>query len=102
MEYGQANGQPYPYNLVFWIVLGWVVAGALVYAYFRSRAPEKLSAVGRVLAEDEEDMAEGHLASGPTARHVGVIEVDGKQVFTELAELVDPRPRRAGRGGHAA
>ena len=59
------TGQTYPYNLVFWIVLGWVVAGALVYYYFRSRAPEKLSAVGRVLAEDEEDMAEGHLASGP-------------------------------------
>jgi hypothetical protein len=36
-----------------------------VYYYFRSRAPEKLSAVGRVLAEDDEDMAEGHLASGP-------------------------------------
>ncbi|HZO79160.1 MAG TPA: APC family permease [Solirubrobacteraceae bacterium] len=59
------TGQAYPYNLVFWIVLGWVVAGGVVYYYFRSRSPEKLAAVGRVLAEDEEDLAEGHLASGP-------------------------------------
>ncbi len=58
------TGQTYPYNLVFWIVLAWVVAGAFAYFYLRSRSPEKLSAVGRVLAEDEEDMAEGHLASG--------------------------------------
>ena len=58
-------GQTYPYNLVFWIVLAWVVAGLFAYYYFRSRAPEKLAAVGRVLAEDEEDLAEGKLASGP-------------------------------------
>src|ERR1700756_3396633 len=58
-------GQTYPYNLVFWIVLAWVVAGLFAYYYFRSRAPEKLAAVGRVLAEDEEDLSEGKLASGP-------------------------------------
>jgi amino acid transporter len=58
-------GQTYPYNLVFWIVLGWVVAGAFAYYYLRSRSPEKLAAVGRVLAEDEEDLAEGKLVSGP-------------------------------------
>jgi len=57
--------QPYPFNLVFWIMLFWLLAGAGVYWYFRSRAPEKLAAVGRVLAEDEEILAEGKLASGP-------------------------------------
>lgn len=57
--------QPYPFNLVFWIMLFWLIAGAGVYWYFRSRAPEKLAAVGRVLAEDEEILAEGKLASGP-------------------------------------
>jgi hypothetical protein len=53
-----------------WVVygagmLGWVVAGAFAYFYLRSRSPEKLSAVGRVLAEDEEDLAEGKLTSDP-------------------------------------
>ncbi len=59
--------QSYPYNYVFWIVLFWLVLGAVVYAYFRSQAPEKLAAVGRVLAEDAEDMSEGKLASGPVS-----------------------------------
>jgi amino acid transporter len=58
-------GQPFPYNLVPYFVLVWVVAGGVAYFYLRSRDPEKLKAVGRVLAEDEGDMAEGKLASGP-------------------------------------
>jgi hypothetical protein len=64
--------QPHPYNLVFWVTLVWVVLGAAVYLYFRQNAPEKLKAVGRVLAEDVEDLAEGKLAAGPvtaTATH---------------------------------
>ncbi len=58
-------GQPFPYNLVPYVVLFWVIAGAVAYYYLRSRDPEKLKAVGRVLAEDEEDLAEGKLVSGP-------------------------------------
>ena len=58
-------GQPYPYNLVPYICLVWIAGGAVAYFYLRSRNPEKLKAVGRVLAEDEEDLAEGKLASGP-------------------------------------
>lgn len=57
--------QPYPFNLVFWVTLAWVILGAAVYLYFRQNAPEKLKAVGRVLAEDVEDLAEGKLAAGP-------------------------------------
>jgi amino acid transporter len=60
-------GQAYPYNLVFWIVLGWVVVGLFAYYYLRAKSPEKLAAVGRVLAEDEEELAEGRLASDPIA-----------------------------------
>ena len=81
---------------MFWIVLGWVVAGLFAYYYLRARAPEKLAAVGRVLAEDEEDLSESKLVSGPihhattTQDGRSMIEIDGKQVFTELSELVDP------------
>jgi amino acid transporter len=60
-------GQSYPYNLVFWIVLGWVVLGLVAYYYLRAKAPEKLAAVGRVLAEDDEELAQGKLPSDPTA-----------------------------------
>jgi hypothetical protein len=40
-------------------------------AYFvlRSRAPEKLAAVGQVLAEEEDDLSEGKLVSGPVHAH---------------------------------
>ncbi|MHB1567655.1 MAG: APC family permease [Solirubrobacteraceae bacterium] len=58
-------GQSYPYNLVPYVVLAWIIAGGVAYFYLRSKSPEKLAAVGRVLAEDEEDLAEGKLASGP-------------------------------------
>jgi hypothetical protein len=58
-------GQPHPYNLVPYLVLAWIVIGAVVYAYFRSRNPAKLTALGRVLAEEEDDLSEGRLASGP-------------------------------------
>ena len=58
-------GQTYPYNLVPYVVLAWVIAGIGMYYYFRSNDPKKLEAVGRALAEDEEDLAEGKLLSGP-------------------------------------
>jgi amino acid transporter len=58
-------GQTYPYNLVPYVVLVWVIAGIGMYYYFRSNDPKKLEAVGRALAEDEEDLAEGKLLSGP-------------------------------------
>jgi amino acid transporter len=58
-------GQAYPYNLVPYLVGIWIVLGLAVYFYFRSSAPEKLQAIGMALAEEEEDFAEGRLASAP-------------------------------------
>ena len=45
-------GQAYPYNLVPYIVIAWLIIGLVTYLYFRARAPEKLGAVGSFLAED--------------------------------------------------
>ena len=45
-------GQTYPYNLVPWVVLAWIVVGAIAYIYFRIKAPEKLTAVGSFLADE--------------------------------------------------
>ncbi len=58
-------GQAYPYNLVFYIVLAWVVLGLVTFFWFRARAPHKLEAVGKVIAEDSDDVSEGHLVSAP-------------------------------------
>lgn len=51
-------GQDWPYGLVPYVVLAWVVLGAGVLLYLRSRHPERLAAVGRVLAVDAEHTAE--------------------------------------------
>jgi amino acid transporter len=58
-------GQDHPYDLVPYLVLAWIVLGLATYLYFRARAPEKLAAVGKVLAEEEDDIAEGRLMSAP-------------------------------------
>jgi len=58
-------GQPHPFNLVPYFVLIWIVLGLATYYFLRSRAPEKLRAVGQVLAEEEDDLSEAHLVSGP-------------------------------------
>ena len=65
--------------------------------YLRAKSPEKLAALGATMATDEIDFAEAHSASlssggSPGAPRAGdaMIEVAGKQVFTELSEIVDP------------
>lgn len=50
-------GQSYPYNLVPYVVLAWVVAGVVVFAALRAKHPERLSGLGRVLAQDATDDA---------------------------------------------
>lgn len=50
-------GQSWPYSLVPYVVLAWIVLGVAVWAYLRSRHPERLAAAGRVLAEDADDDA---------------------------------------------
>lgn len=46
-------GQAYPYNYVPWVVLGWIAVGAVLYAYYRAKSPEKITALGGFLAEEE-------------------------------------------------
>jgi amino acid transporter len=45
-------GQDWPYSLVPYVVLAWILVGVAVLLYLRSRHPERLASVGRVLAED--------------------------------------------------
>ncbi len=45
-------GQAYPYNLVPYIVIAWLVLGVITFFYLRAKAPEKLYALGSFLAED--------------------------------------------------
>jgi amino acid transporter len=65
LYYVAKPGQPHPYNLVPYLVLAWILIGLATYLYFRARAPEKLTAIGRALAEEEDDLAEAKLASAP-------------------------------------
>ncbi len=65
LYYVSKPGQDHPYNLVPYVVLGWLAIGLATYLYLRARAPEKLVALGKAVAEDEDDLAEGKLASGP-------------------------------------
>ncbi len=61
-------GQAYPYNLVPYIAIGWIVLGAIVYFYFRTRSPEKLTKLGAFLAE--ENLSEDRLMLEST-HHAG-------------------------------
>ncbi|HWZ17466.1 MAG TPA: APC family permease [Ktedonobacteraceae bacterium] len=45
-------GQVFPYNLVPYIVIAWIVLGIITFVYFRVKAPEKLAVLGSFLAED--------------------------------------------------
>jgi amino acid transporter len=47
-----APGQAFPYNLVPYIVLAWIVVGVITYFYMRSNSPEKLAAFGSVVADE--------------------------------------------------
>lgn len=58
-------GQAYPYNLVPYLVLIWIVLGFGAYFYLRSQGPEKLATVGRAVAEEEDELGEGRLTSAP-------------------------------------
>jgi amino acid transporter len=55
-------GQTYPYNLVPYVVLVWLVVGVATFLYLRSRAPEKLAAVGSFLADDGDGRHQLHEA----------------------------------------
>jgi amino acid transporter len=47
----------WPYNLVPYIVVAWILGGVVFFRSLRSRAPERLEGMGRVWAEDAEPAA---------------------------------------------
>ncbi len=63
-------GQAFPYNLVPFIAIGWIVLGAIVYFYFRAAAPEKLTKIGAFLAD--ESLSEDRLMLDST-HHAGEV-----------------------------
>lgn len=68
-----APGQAFPYNLVPIVVLVWIIAGIVLYLTYRSRSPEKISALGTFTADD--DPPAPPLDGGPlTARITSVQE----------------------------
>jgi len=48
-----APGQLFPYNLVAYVVLAWIVAGFVLYLYYRVNSPEKIAAIGAFIAHDD-------------------------------------------------
>jgi amino acid transporter len=71
-------GQSYPYNLVPWVVLVWIVAGLALFFYYRARSPEKITALGSFVAEDDlplDEQPEALLAGrAPSVQHPTVQE----------------------------
>jgi amino acid transporter len=65
LYYVAKPGQAGHYNLVPYLVLIWIVLGIVAYYVLRARSPEKLQAMGKVLAEEEDDLGEAHLTSAP-------------------------------------
>lgn len=59
-------GQSWPYSLVPYVVLAWIVAGVAVWAALRARHPERLRQLGQVLAEDATEDA--HAGAAADAR----------------------------------
>jgi amino acid transporter len=66
-------GQSYPYNLVPLVVLVWLVAGIGLFLYYRARSPEKITALGSFIAEDDlplDEQPESLLAGrAPSVQH---------------------------------
>jgi amino acid transporter len=71
-------GQAWPYNLVPFVVLAWIVAGVILFLRYRAKSPEKIAALGSFIAEDDvplEDQPESLLAArAPSLQHPTVKE----------------------------
>jgi amino acid transporter len=65
-------GQAYPYNLVPYIVIAWIVLGTITYFYFRAKAPEKLTALGAFLAEESASEDASSLQAAPQTGGSGI------------------------------
>jgi amino acid transporter len=64
-------GQSYPFNLVPIIVGIWIIAGVVLYLYYKRTSPEKIAALGTFVAEDDLPLDEQH-SSLQTARAASV------------------------------
>ncbi len=73
-----APGQAWPYNLVPIVVVVWIIAGVVLYFYYRARSPQKIAALGSFMAEDDlplEEQPESLLAARATSlQHPTVAE----------------------------
>lgn len=58
------------------IVLGGLVLGIAAYAFLKRNSPEKLAALGAVMASDEIDLAEAHT---PSLSSKGLLDERNKQ-----------------------
>jgi len=71
-------GQAYPYNLVPYVVLVWLLAGIGLFLYYRAKSPEKIAALGTFIAEDDlplDEQPESLLtARAPSVQHPTVGE----------------------------
>lgn len=70
-------GQAYPYNLVPWIVVVWIVLGVLLFLRYRATAPEKIAALGSFLAEDDlplDEQPEALLAARASSLQTPTVE----------------------------
>ncbi|MCU1557708.1 MAG: Amino acid/polyamine/organocation transporter superfamily [Microbacteriaceae bacterium] len=45
--------QSYPYNLVPFVVILWIVIGVGLYLYYRAKSPEKIAALGAFVTEED-------------------------------------------------
>jgi amino acid transporter len=43
---------PWPYNLVPYLAVAWLLGGALIVGYLQARRPEQLAAAGRIVVDD--------------------------------------------------
>ena len=71
-------GQAYPYNLVPIVVVVWIVGGIALFLYYRAKSPEKITALGSFIAEEDlplEEQPEPLLTGRtPSVQHPTVAE----------------------------
>jgi amino acid transporter len=53
-----APGQLFPYNWVPIVVGVWILAGVLLYLYYRARSPEKIAAIGTFVGGEDPEPVE--------------------------------------------
>lgn len=73
-------GQSWPYSLVPYVVLAWIVVGVVTWALLRARHPQRLAQLGQVLAEDAtEDVLAGGAADARTSSLQPFSHPDGRR-----------------------